>query len=233
MKNYFKLFPQLGINSDYSKKILRRFKYALIYRNIINIIFLIPWIILLFEVMTKGIKNDGGAFFILGLATMFVYLPLITLYFLIRNRYEGHLEQIYFDEFLSKKLRIFYHIEELSDFTYEIIKDITKSANLTNNNMQALIFACQEAYELGAEGVFVVGNQQSSITSGKTDKRGKGSVQTTVLGTTSVRALKNIREKPKNSISNEVKDLEYWFGMLEKGAITKEEYEKKKMELLS
>lgn len=29
-----------------------------------------------------------------------------------------------------------------------------------------------------------------------------------------------------------VKDLDYWFGMLEKGAITKEEYEKKKMELL-
>ncbi|MDD4505414.1 MAG: hypothetical protein PHE60_03455, partial [Sulfurospirillaceae bacterium] len=28
------------------------------------------------------------------------------------------------------------------------------------------------------------------------------------------------------------KDLDYWFGMLEKGAITKEEYEKKKIELL-
>lgn len=42
-------------------------------------------------------------------------------------------------------------------------------------------------------------------------------------------------EKARGKLDNssETKDLNYWFGLLEKGAITEEEYEKKKMELLS
>ena len=42
-------------------------------------------------------------------------------------------------------------------------------------------------------------------------------------------------EKARGKLNNssETKDLNYWFGLLEKGAITQEEYEKKKMELLS
>lgn len=42
-------------------------------------------------------------------------------------------------------------------------------------------------------------------------------------------------EKARGKLDNlnDTKDLNYWFGLLEKGAITQEEYEKKKMELLS
>ena len=39
-------------------------------------------------------------------------------------------------------------------------------------------------------------------------------------------------EKARAKVGGDSKDLDYWFNMMQKGAITKEEYEKKKMELL-
>jgi len=227
MKNYRELFKEANIDTPKTRQALRGLRIAKIYQFIINTIFGIPWLAFLYLIFTEGARNAGGPFIVLGLATMFIYIPLLILYLHLKNKYVGKLEQIYFDEFLSKKLKIFYSPVEAKDYEYEIVKEITVTKNQNYNQRQALITACEQAYNEGADGVIVLNYDTASVTSGDIDKRG-GTVYTNLIGTASAKLIKNIKEKK----SNDKNDIGYWYDLFQKGAITKEEYEVKKKELL-
>jgi hypothetical protein len=227
VKNYQELFQKNNINTIEAKRILRSLGYAKIYRKIINTTIGILWMLFVFtSFKAGGMHHNGGAFATVGFLTMFIYLPLLIFYLNIRNYYVGRLEQIYFDEFLCKKLKIFYSPNELNNFEYTTLKEATVTANQNNNQRQALILICTQAYEEGAEGVLILNSDNSSVTTGKIGKKG-GNVRTDFVGTVSARFISNIKEK--NSKEN---DLTYWFGLFERGAITKDEYEAKKKELI-
>ncbi|MGE0738573.1 SHOCT domain-containing protein [Sulfurimonas sp.] len=228
MKNYQELFQKSNINTTEAKQALRYLGYAKTYKKIINTAIGILWVLaILSYIMGDGSGSSrAGVFGVIGALTMFIYVPLLTLYLLYRNYIIGRLEQIYFDEFLCKKLKIFYSPNELNNFEYTTLKEATVTANQNNNQRQALILICTQAYEEGAEGVLILNSDNSSVTTGKIGKKG-GNVRTDFVGTVSARFISNIKEK--NSKEN---DLTYWFGLFERGAITKDEYEAKKKELI-
>lgn len=228
MKNYQELFQKNNINTVESKRVLKRVGYAKTYKKIINTAIGILWVLAIFSyIIGDGSSSSrAGVFAIVGALTMFIYLPLLTLYFLSISYYIGRLEQIYFDEFLSKKLKIFYTPSELNNFEYTTLKEATVTANQDNNQRLALIRICTQAYEEGAEGILILNSDNTSVTTGKIGKKG-GNVKTNLIGTVSARFISNIKEKNSNK-----NDLAYWFGLFEKGAITKDEYEAKKQELL-
>lgn len=223
MKNYQELFQKSNINTIEAKQTLKYLGNAKTYKKIINTAIGILWVVAILSII-GGAKAD--VFGVVGALTMFIYLPLLTLYLLYRNYISGRLEQIYFDEFLCKKLKIFYTPSELNNFEYTTLKEATVTANQDNNQRLALIRICTQAYEEGAEGILILNSDNTSVTTGKIGKKG-GNVKTNLIGTVSARFISNIKEKNSNK-----NDLAYWFGLLQKGTITQEEYEVKKRELL-
>jgi len=230
MKNYRKLFKEANINTVEAKKALRKLRIVKIYQYVINIIFGIPWLAGLYMYNTvDGSFSDPGSFFgFLGGATLFIYAPLFIVYSQLRDSSIGRLEQIYFDEFLCKQLKIFYSPVEANDYEYETIKEITVTKNQNFNQRQALITTCEQAYHENADGIIVLNYDTASVTTGDISKKSGGTIQTNVIGTASARLIKNIIEKKTNNKN----DLDYWYNLLQKGAISEQEYDDKKKEIL-
>lgn len=81
-----------------------------------------------------------------------------------------------------------------------------------------------------AEGIIISSNSQSSLTVGTIGKRTGGSINTHIINSTEAILIKNIKT---NENINQTKDLNYWFELKEKGAITQEEYELKKKDFFN
>lgn len=227
MKKYEELFKEADINNKESQFYLTRFKAM-------KLVFKVMGALLIVYFIYAAQRYGGGDAFVYTIfATIFIgfplgILPLFTLFEAISK-----LEKIYFDEFLSKKIKIFYSSEELDKYTFNIIKE----SNIQGSgNNQALMNACEEAYKDKAEAILIVSTSLVSTTSGKIN-RGSGEVESKLIDNLTVRFLSNLKIKDTQELNRSSEfdkklDLDYWYGLYEKGAINQDEYQKKKDELL-
>ena len=85
------------------------------------------------------------------------------------------------------------------------------------------------AFEKGAEGIIIVSNNIGTVVTAAIHNKNTSTPIRTTFNYCEALLIKNIKsiELEKNNF-----DLNYWFDLKEKGSITSEEYEKKKLELL-
>ena len=228
-KDYKEIFLKYNLDLPDSKKTLGKIKiYEIISKVIFN--FSLSAIgLLLYSVSKNKSNNEAGLAAVLSvIAIIIVGGSFWALFLLLKSKNKAKLDEILFTTFLIKKIKIFFSIEELNDKTYDKIEHIAvKVANARNPNQTTIELAFL-AFLKNAEGIVVVSNNQASVTTGTIGKTG-GYVGTNIINSAEAILINNIQDK-KHEMT---KDLEYWFGMLQKGAITEEEYGEKKMELLS
>jgi hypothetical protein len=146
---------------------------------------------------------------------------------LFLSKYFSSLDTYIFNKFLNKKIKIFYSFEELRDFNYEKMEHITTKVFNSKNPNQTVINLSFIAFEKNADGLVITSNAQSSFTVGTISKKSGGNINTHIINSAEAVLIKNIRNK-----SDSIKDLNYWFELKEKGAISDDEYQVKKKELL-
>ena len=228
-KGYKEIFLKYNFDLPDSKKTLSKIKIYEIISKVILYFSLSAIGLLIYGAISNKSNNEAAlTALLLGIAIFIIGGSFWGFSLILKEKNKAKLEEILFTNFLVKKMKIFYSIEELNDKSYEKIDHITvRVANARNPN-QTTIELAFTAFVKNVEGIVIVNNSQASVSTGIISKSG-GSVSTNIINSAEAILINNIQDK-KHEVA---KDLNYWFGLLEKGAITQEEYEKKKMELLS
>ncbi len=139
------------------------------------------------------------------------------------------LDDFIFNKFLINKIKVFYSIDELKDYSYDKMEHLSTRAFAEGNLNQATIDLAFMAFEKGAEGIIIVSNNIGTVTTTAIHNKNSSTPIKRMINSCEAILIKNIKrvELEKSNF-----DLNYWFDLKEKGAITSEEYEKKKNELL-
>lgn len=222
-EQYKKIFENVDMDTNDYKKYLKSLKINEVVRK--TLIFFSISILCLLLFADKGGGEMGAVIF----AMVFFgggWLLIILLH--IKNKKTSSLDKIFFNEFLIKNIKIFYSIDELINLTYDKIEHIDVKIQNAKNANQATIELSYQGYNKGAEGIVLTNQFQSSHTSGSINKRG-GDVKTSIIDSAEAILVKNLKEKTDIKDKN---DIGYWHDLLGKGAITQDEYEAKKKELL-
>jgi hypothetical protein len=226
--DYRNIFNSYNLKIDGSERFLKKIK---IYETISKIILIIilAYAAMLFYNLAIDNKKDAEAMgFVFILILIFGSL-LRFIFNEIKRANISKLDNLIFNNFLIKQIKIFYAFEELKNFTYEKIEHITTKLVNSRNANQTIIDLSFMAFEKKAEGIIISSNSQSSLTVGTIGKRTGGSINTHIINSTEAILIKNIKT---NENTNQTKDLNYWFELKEKGAITQDEYELKKKDFL-
>jgi len=223
--DYVDIFNQYKCD-DYVdvKSNLKKLSYVEIAFNVILVLTILTFIVS----MTPGHQDKILLLIPVGIAIFLFLLPLN----IARKDYISKLDDELFNKFLIKRLKIYYSIDELKDYSYTKIEHIVSSENSGLRN-QVVINISFEAYIKGAEGIIIVDQNSISHTSGNIGKRG-GKVSTTIIHSAEGILIKNIK---KNNIDSDTKvdknDIVYWFDLKKKGIINKEEFEGQKKRILT
>jgi hypothetical protein len=226
---YKKIFLKYNLNVPNGENILGKIKTYEIVSKVVLYFSLSAIGLLLYSISQNKSNNDAGLTAAFLAMIVFIVGGLFYVIFLnLRGKYRAKLEEILFTNFLLKKVKVYFSVEELNDKTYEKFEHIAiKVANARNPN-QTTIELAFAAFIENAEGVVIVNSNQTSISSGIIGKSG-GRISTDIIHSAEGILINNIQNK-KHEI---MQDLNYYYDLKEKGAITQEEYEKKKLELLS
>jgi len=220
--HYNQLINKLGCSTEETKKLIKKLNRNEFIRKI-N--FYGANITLIFTVYVSLETKSG--FFILGVLGMPVGAS-ISLY--LRYKADGLrslLDNEIFNNFLTKKIKIFYPNEDLGNIQYTQMEQISVTTSNTSNEHQAIIELAFKAYEKNATGMIITDNNRSDIvTSTINNKAGSSAITKTVYSASAI-LIKDISDN-----KNEKFDLEYWYNLFEKGAISKDEYEAKKIVIL-
>lgn len=227
--DYRNIFNSYNLKIDGAQRFLKKIKIYEIISKVILIIILAYATILFYNLVTNNKKEAEAMGFIFALILIFGSL-LRFIFNEIKRANISKLDNLIFNNFLIKQIKIFYTFEELKNFTYEKMEHITIKLVNSKNANQTIIDLSFIAFEKKAEGIIISSNSQSSLTVGTIGKRTGGSINTHILDSTEAILIKNIRA---NENINQIKDLNYWFELKEKGAITQDEYELKKKDFLS
>lgn len=229
-KQYKDLFLEHNISTKDSIKYLSSIKRFEVIQKVVayfSISFLV--FLILGLIFSKGGNNDGKAtvlFLILVIAAVGVFFW--AGFESSKSRRIAKLDDIFFNEYLINNMKIFYSFDELKDFTYTKIKHITTKAVNSVNPNQSIIELCFNALVEKAEGIIITDKNITGITSGEITKRG-GNVRTHMVDSAEGILIKDIKQK---NIHDNKLDIEYWYKLLQNGAITQDEYDAKKKELL-
>lgn len=229
-KQYKDLFLEHDVSTKEAIKYLNSTKRFEVIEKIIayfSISFLV--FIILAIALSKRAPGDGAG----AAVFLMVVIAAIGSFFWfgfrdIKSRRIAKLDDIFFNEYLINNMEIFYSFDELKDFTYTKIKHLTAKAVNSANPNQSVIELCFNALVEKAEGVIITDKNITGITSGEITKRG-GNVRTHMVDSAEGILIKDIKQK---SMHDNKLDIEYWYELLEKGAITQDEYDAKKKELL-
>ncbi|MCG3670613.1 hypothetical protein L5F33_10075 [Aliarcobacter butzleri] len=226
---YRNIFNSHNLKIDSSEKFLKKIKTYETISKIILIIILAFASILFYDLATGNTKEAKSIaiFFVL---TLIIGSILRVIFNEMKRINISKLDNLIFNNFLIKQIKIFYTFEELKNFTYEKIEHITTKLVNSKNVNQTIIDLSFIAFEKKAEGIIISSNSQSSLTVGTIGKKTGGSINTHIINSTEAILIKNIRT---NENIDQTKDLNYWFELKEKGAITEDEYEVKKKNFLS
>jgi hypothetical protein len=198
-----------------SENTTRNIKHSSTVELIIKIILVGTAIYWLYGIWAMFNTRDGGGVF---LFLFFTSIPIVWIVFML------------LDYKAKKTAKIFYTREESNNYLFNELKHISKRLKDCINPNQIIIELSFEAFSLNAEGLVIVNRIKNSITQGETKKGGKGSIKTTIQEDAEAILINNIKEK--NSKIENSKDLNYWFDLKERGAITDDEFIQKKKELL-
>ena len=226
--DYRNIFNSYNLKIDGSERFLKKIKTYETISKVILIIILAFASILFYDLVTNNKKEAEAIGFFFAL-TLIIGSILRFIFNEIKRVNISKLDNLIFNNFLIKQIKIFYTFEELKNFTYEKIEHITIKLVNSKNANQTIIDLSFIAFEKKAEGI-IISNSQSSLTVGTIRKRTRGCICTHILDSTEAILIKNIK---KNENINQSKDLNYWFELKEKGAITQDEYELKKKSFLN
>jgi hypothetical protein len=225
-KGYRKIFDKYDININDSDKYLGKVK---IYETIAKVVLLITFIlcsILLYAAFTeKG--NTGLGIAIIFIVVLFPGLILWKIFSLVKMSKIAKLDDLIFNKFLINKIKIFYSIDELQNCTYDKIEHINTRAYSEGNSNQAIINLTFMAFEIGAEGIIIVSNNSETVTAATINNKSSSTQINRMVNSSEAILIKNIKKEEVKSF-----DLNYWYELKEKGAISSQEYENKKRKLL-
>ena len=226
---YRNIFNSYNLKIDSSERFLKKIKIYETISKVILIIILAFAAILFYDLVTNNKKEAESLGFVFVLILIFGSL-LRFIFNEIKRANISKLDNLIFNNFLIKQIKIFYTFEELKNFTYEKIEHITTKLVNSRNANQTIIDLSFMAFEKKAEGIIISSNSQSSLTVGTIGKRTGGSINTHIINSTEAILIRIIKT---NENTNQTKDLNYWFELKEKGAITQDEYEVKKKDFLN
>ncbi len=177
---------------------------------------------------------------VLALFISFPFIALAAFVKMYKHTKHSHIDKEIFENILTKKMKIFYSKEEARDFSYtevnheqERISTSIISGCLNTN--QVVILLAYRAYISGLDGIIMINRTNSSQTFGEFRKY-SGYIFSLKEEDGEAIFIKDIKQKEQivsnNNIPSNTKDLNYWFDLKEKGAITQEEFDTKKKELL-
>lgn len=213
-----------------SENTTRNIKHSSTVELIIKIMLTGTVIYWLYGIWGMFNSRQGGGVFLFLFFTSILIVWIVFMLLDHKAKKTAKLDQEIFDNFLTKRIKIFYTREELNNYLFNEIKHISKRLKDCINPNQIIIELSFEAFSLNAEGLIIVNRIKNSITQGETKKGGKGSIKTSIQEDAEAILINNIKEKTSR-VENS-KDLNYWFELKEKGAITEDEFNKKKEELL-
>lgn len=220
---YNQLINKLDCSTEETKKLIKKLNRNEFIRKI-N--FYGANITLMFTIYVSLETKSG--LFILGVLGMPVGAS-ISLY--LRYKADGLrslLDNEIFNNFLTKEIKIFYPNEDISNIQYTQMEQISVNTSNTSNEHQAIIELAFQAYEKNATGMIITDSNRSTIvTSTINNKAGASAITKTVYSASAI-LIKDISDN-----KNEEFNLEYWYNLFEKGAISKNEYEAKKMKILT
>ncbi|MDO8453018.1 MAG: SHOCT domain-containing protein [Sulfurimonas sp.] len=235
---YKKVLKKHNITEEETHKFLRSVKRWEVFQKTV-LFFSLSFIALIVFALAGGTKGDAG----LGAALMLFLASLtgVTLYIIAvegkKNRMAA-IDELLFNGLIIHKIKVFYSTSEASKYSYEKIKHVTTSSVNAKVFNQPIIDLCYKAFDEGAEGVIITNQGTVSHTSGSTNRRGTSNVSTSIISSAEGIFIKDIKKEevelpsiPAEKVDKN--DILYWYNLLEKGAITDEEYEAKKKELLS
>lgn len=229
-QQYKDLFMEHQVLDDNSIKVLKSVKRLEVIQKLIAY-FSISFLVLLMLGIAFGKRNYSDG---VGIPVfLMVVIAAIGSFFWAgfgdsKSRRIAKLDDIFFNKFLINNIKIFYSVDELKDFTYTKIKHITAKAVNSANSNQSIIELCFNALVEKAEGVIITGKNITGITSGEITKKG-GNVRTHMVDSAEGILIKDMKQK---NIHDSKLDIEYWYKLLQNGAITQDEYDAKKKELL-
>lgn len=229
-QQYKDLFMEHQVLDDNSIKILKSVKLVEVIQKVIAY-FSILFLVLLMLAIAFAKRNYGDG---VGIIVFLMLVVAVVGSFFWAGLGGGKsieiakLDDMFFNKFLINNIKIFYSVDELKDFTYTKIKHITAKAVNSANSNQSIIELCFNALVEKAEGVIITGKNITGITSGEITKKG-GNVRTHMVDSAEGILIKDIKQK---NIYDSKLDIEYWYKLLQNGAITQDEYDAKKKELL-
>jgi hypothetical protein len=135
---------------------------------------------------------------------------------------------IFFNNFLAKKLVIAHSASELDGYDYnkgEIINLEIKQPYSPNQYIHDFAI---ETYMRNAGGFVLLEKSESLVRALPNNEKS----DLVPLVKAQAMLINNVRKNTNSSNSSDKTDIGYWYELLQKGAITEEEYNKKKQELL-
>ncbi len=234
-KEYKKVLEKSGYFTDEMKKLLSRHAFS---SNIALLGAISAYVLMFlgFFLTLINTNNYGNAApvllvmgFLFSLAIALLFSALFSKPFAKQSKKAlNDFNNIFFNNFLSKKLVIAHSASELDGYDYnkgEIINLEIKQPYSPNQYIHDLAI---EAFMREAGGFILLEKSESLVRALPYNKK-SGLVP---LVKAQAVLINNVRKNASSSNSSDKTDIGYWYELLQKGAITDEEYNKKKQELL-
>ena len=219
---YNQIIEKLGCSTDETRKLLKKLEKNEFLRKInfygANITLILTIVISI---------NTQSGLFIIGILGMPV--GALTSLFL-RSKADSLrslLDNEIFNNFLIKNVKIFYQNDDISNIKYTQMEQISVKVTHTRNEHQAIIELAFAAYEKNATGIIITDSNQSNVVTSTINNKAGATAITQTFHSASAMLIKDISVN-----TNKEFDLEYWYDLFEKGAISENEYNRKKETIL-
>ena len=226
-KEYKNIFDKYNLKIDGLDNFLKKVKlFEIISKTTFYLTILIT-AMLIYAAFNTKVDQLGIVFMII-----IVFVPGLILSLIFKNikiNRIAKLDDFIFNKFLIKKIKVFYSIDELKNYSYDKMEHLSTKVLAEVNLNQATIDLAFMAFEKGAEGIIIVSNNIGTVVTAAIHNKNTSTPIRTTFNYCEALLIKNIKrvELEKSNF-----DLNYWFDLKEKGAITSEKKKKKKNDLL-
>ncbi|WWW10828.1 hypothetical protein V7P26_07345 [Arcobacter cryaerophilus gv. pseudocryaerophilus] len=166
-KEYKNIFDKYNLKIDGLDNFLKKVKlFEIISKTTFYLTILITAMLIYVAFNTK-VDQLGIVFMII-----IVFVPGLILSLIFKNikiNRIAKLDDFIFNKFLIKKIKVFYSIDELKNYSYDKMEHLSTKVLAEVNLNQATIDLAFMAFEKGAEGIIIVSNNIGTVvTAGNT-----------------------------------------------------------------
>lgn len=227
-KEYKNIFDKYNLKIDGLDDFFKKVKlFEIISKTTLYLTILITAMLIYAALETKG-EHAVIVFMII-----IIFVPGLILYLIFKNikiNKIAKLDDFIFNKFLINKIKVFYSIDELKNYSYDKMEHLSTRAFAERNLNQATIDLTFMAFEKGAEGIIIVSNNIGTVVTAAIHNKSTSTPIRTTFNYCEALLIKNIK---KVELEKSNFDLNYWFDLKEKGAITENEYNLKKNKILN